>query len=91
MYILDTAHRRPVKAVFVKGISVDTYRRDMLIRDVLTSHQGAAAVFERHNLGCPSCLAAEMETLSSVATMHDISVDVLIDDLNAMARQTEET
>lgn len=55
------------------------------------SHQGAAAVFERHSLGCPSCLAAELETLASVATMHDISVDVLLDDLNALHRMSEET
>jgi hybrid cluster-associated redox disulfide protein len=69
---------------------VDRYTRDMLIRDVLTSNRGAAAVFERHGLGCASCLAAEMETLSSVATMHDISEDVLIDDLNALLTEGEE-
>jgi hybrid cluster-associated redox disulfide protein len=69
---------------------VEVYTCDMLIRDVLTSHEGAAAVFERHSLGCPTCLAAEMETLSSVATMHDIQVDVLLDDLNALVRETEE-
>ena len=35
-------------------------------------------------------MGAEMETLASVATMHDISVDVLIDDLNALpARELE--
>jgi hybrid cluster-associated redox disulfide protein len=63
----------------------------MLIKDVLTSHDGAPSVFERHDLGCPMCLAAELETLSSVATMHDISVDALIDDLNALpARDGEE-
>jgi len=70
---------------------VQTYTSDMIIRDVLTSHEGAAAVFERHSLGCPTCLAAEMETLSSVATMHDIPVDVLLDDLNALVCDTEET
>ena len=50
----------------------------------------AAAVFERHGLGCASCLAAEMETLSSVATMHDISEDGLIEDLNALLSEDEE-
>lgn len=70
---------------------MQTYTSDMIIRDVLTSHEGAAAVFERHSLGCPTCLAAEMETLSSVATMHDIPVDVLLDDLNALVCDTEET
>jgi hybrid cluster-associated redox disulfide protein len=63
---------------------VQTYSSDMLIRDVLTSQDGAAAVFERHGLACGQCLGAEMETLASVATMHDISVDVLLDDLNRL-------
>jgi len=60
------------------------YTRDTLIRDVLNSAEGSAAVFERYGLGCPMCLAADMETLASVATMHDIPVDGLIADLNAL-------
>jgi len=60
------------------------YTRDTLIRDVLNSAAGSPAVFERYGLGCPMCLAADMETLSSVATMHDIPVDGLIADLNAL-------
>jgi hybrid cluster-associated redox disulfide protein len=63
---------------------VDGYTRDMLIKDVLTSHPGVARVFERHGLGCAACMAAEMETLASVAVMHDISVEVLIVDLDAL-------
>jgi hybrid cluster-associated redox disulfide protein len=70
--------------------TVDSYTRDMLIRDVLTSHEGAAKVFDRHGLACAMCMGAEMETLASVATMHEISVDVLLDDLNALpARELE--
>jgi hybrid cluster-associated redox disulfide protein len=57
---------------------------DTLIRDVLTAHPEAASVFTKHDLGCPSCLAADMETLSAVASMHDITVDVLLRDLNAL-------
>jgi len=60
------------------------YTRDWLIRDVLTSHDGTVAVFERYGLGCAVCLGADMETLASVATMHDIIVDELIRDLNAL-------
>jgi len=59
------------------------YTRDTLIRDVLTSHEGAVAVFERYGLGCAVCLGADMETLASVATMHDIRLSDLLDDLNA--------
>jgi len=67
-----------------RGRSMAAYTRDTLIRDVLNSLEGSAAVFERYSLGCPMCLAADMETLASVATMHDIPVDGLIADLNAL-------
>jgi hybrid cluster-associated redox disulfide protein len=60
---------------------------DMLIRDVLTAHPEAARVFEQHGLGCPSCLAADMETLSSVASMHDITLDALVADLDKLVAE----
>jgi hybrid cluster-associated redox disulfide protein len=63
---------------------VQAYRHDMLIRDALLSHEGAAAVFESHGLGCGQCLASSMETLDAVASMHDIPVGVLIADLSAL-------
>ena len=63
---------------------MERYTPEMLIRDVLTSDPRAASVFEQHGLGCPMCMAAEMDTLASVATMHDIAVDVLLDDLNSL-------
>jgi hybrid cluster-associated redox disulfide protein len=57
----------------------------MLISDVLASCPGAAGVFERHGLGCAACLAASMESLSAVATVHDVAIDALIADLNRLA------
>jgi hybrid cluster-associated redox disulfide protein len=64
---------------------VAAYTSDMLIRDVLLSDQAVPGIFERHGLGCGSCLAAEMETLAAVAAMHEIPVDVLLADLNALS------
>lgn len=64
------------------------YTADMLIRDVLVSHPGAVAVFERYRLGCASCLAAGMETLGSVAGMHGVSVTDLIADLDRLENTT---
>lgn len=61
------------------------YTRDMVISDVLTSHQGVCEVFERHGLACAHCIGAEMETLAAVAAMHEIDVDVLLADLNELA------
>jgi len=60
------------------------YTQDTLIRDVLTSHAEAASVFEHHGLACAVCMGADMESLSSVATMHDIPLDTLLADLNAL-------
>ncbi len=66
------------------------YNPEMLIQDVLTSHPQAASVFARHGLACPSCLAADIETLQAVASMHDVSVDTLIAELDALPALPEE-
>ena len=58
--------------------------RDTMIRDVLVSHPDAADVFDRHGLACASCLASGMDTVSAVASMHDVSVDALLAELNAL-------
>jgi len=63
---------------------------DTLIRDVLTSHPEAAAVFERHGLACAACLGADLESLSAVATMHEIHLDQLLHDLDALDRSDSE-
>ncbi|MBA4370596.1 MAG: disulfide oxidoreductase [Coriobacteriaceae bacterium] len=56
----------------------------MLIKDVLYGHPEAVRVFERFGLGCSTCLGAEMETLSSVASMHGVDVAVLISALEGL-------
>lgn len=63
---------------------MDRFTPDTPIRDVLTQHPEALAVFDSHGLGCSSCIAADMETLASVATMHDVPLEVLLADLNAL-------
>lgn len=55
---------------------------DTLIKDVIAVFPGAATVFERHGLGCAHCLAASMESVSDAASVHDISLVVLLSDLN---------
>jgi hybrid cluster-associated redox disulfide protein len=58
---------------------------DMLISDVLAACPGAVDVFERHGLGCAACIAAGMESLSAVASVHDVSLEDLIADLERHA------
>jgi hybrid cluster-associated redox disulfide protein len=65
------------------------YHADMLIQDVLTSHPGASAVFERHGLACGACLGADIETLKAVAQMHGVSVQELIAELDELPEQRE--
>ena len=62
------------------------FTADMLIRDVLLAHPGAAAVFEAHGLPCASCMASEMESVSVVASAHGSSVEQLLAELNALDR-----
>lgn len=63
---------------------MERFSEDMLVRDVLTAHPEATAVLERLGLGCGSCLAADMDTLRSVASMHDIDLGDLLARLNAL-------
>ena len=60
------------------------FTSDMLIRDVLVARPDTVDVFERHGLACASCLASGMETVSAVATMHDVSVKELLRELNEL-------
>lgn len=62
---------------------------DMYISDVLAECPGAVLVFERHGLACAACLAASMEPLSAVASVHDVPIEALIDDLNSHAQSDD--
>jgi hybrid cluster-associated redox disulfide protein len=62
--------------------------RDSMIRDVLVAYPQAADVFDRHGLACASCLASGMESVSAVAAMHDVSVEVLLAELNELPVST---
>jgi hybrid cluster-associated redox disulfide protein len=68
-----------------EGPALARLHSDMLISEVLSSCPGAAAVFERHGLACASCLASSMESLSAVASVHDVSLELLLADLEELA------
>jgi len=63
--------------------------RDTMIREVLVSYPAASDVFHRHGLACASCMASGMETVSAVATMHDVSVEALLAELNQLSDSPE--
>ena len=62
---------------------------DSLVSDILSRFPESVTIFERHGLGCPTCLAAGMDTLNSVASMHDVSLDRLIADLESLSSDDE--
>ena len=61
---------------------MNEFTPDTLIREVLVAHPEAADVFDRHGLACASCLSSGMESVSAVASMHDVSVSALLAELN---------
>ena len=66
------------------------FTSDMLIRDVLNDSPQSAAVFERHGLACASCMGSQLETVSAVASMHEVDLSLLLGELNAMPTGTAE-
>lgn len=60
--------------------------QEMLISEILAAHPEAAVVFERHGLPCGACVAARMESLSAVAVVHDVDLECIMSELNAVTR-----
>lgn len=60
------------------------FTSDMLIRDVLNDSPQSAVVFERHGLACASCMGSQLETVSAVASMHEVDLTLLLSELNAV-------
>lgn len=60
------------------------FTSDMLIRDVLNHSPDTAEVFERHGLACASCIGSQLDTVSAVASMHEVDVVALLVELNAL-------
>lgn len=54
------------------------------IIDALRSHPGARDVFMKHGMGCIGCMGSTSETIENGAKMHEIDVDALIEELNAL-------
>lgn len=66
------------------------FTSDMLIREVLNGSPNSASVFERHGLACASCMGSQLETVSAVASMHEVDLTLLLSELNALPSGTAE-
>lgn len=56
--------------------------KDTRIIDVLQQSPKAAEIFEELGMGCIGCMGITMETIENGAKMHQISLEVLLKELN---------
>lgn len=60
------------------------FRKEMSIMEALQVHPKARDIFKKHGMACLSCMGAMQETIQAGAEMHDIKIDILINELNAL-------
>lgn len=53
------------------------------VRDILNGHPDAVEILERYGLECAGCIGSEYETVRDVCLVHDISLDLLLSELNS--------
>ena len=61
--------------------------KEMPISDVVRKHPETIEVFLKHGLHCIGCAVAAFESIAEGAAVHGIDIDVLVDDLNAVASE----
>jgi hybrid cluster-associated redox disulfide protein len=63
--------------------SIPKITKDTPISEVVRICPKAGEIFEKYNMGCLACMAASAETLEEGALMHNVDVNVLVEELNA--------
>jgi hybrid cluster-associated redox disulfide protein len=61
--------------------------RKTSIIELLRSHPMARDIFARHGMGCIGCMGAATETIENGAKMHDIDIEALLKELNALCSE----
>ncbi len=56
------------------------------IMEVLRSHPQARTVLARRGMACIGCMGSATETVENAAKMHEIDVEELLKELNALYR-----
>jgi hybrid cluster-associated redox disulfide protein len=57
--------------------------KDTTITEAIRLCHSASEIFNNHGMGCFACMAASSETIEEGAQMHDIDVQMVVDELNA--------
>ncbi|MDF2930328.1 MAG: hypothetical protein K0Q75_2566 [Anaerospora sp.] len=68
---------------YVEGAN-NLIKKDTPIMEILRLTPQAREIFARHGMGCIGCLASTTETLENGAKMHNIDVEALLCELNAV-------
>lgn len=55
--------------------------KDSIIADVLRECPECIEVFDRHSMPCMTCAGASTGTVSEGAMLHDVDVDVIVEEL----------
>lgn len=63
------------------------FTKDSKIIDVLRQHPETAEVFERFGMGCIGCMGMISETIENGAKMHQISIEMLLNELNIIKKK----
>ena len=58
--------------------------KEMIVTDVLNLHEDAGMILMRAGLGCAGCPSAGFKNLAQAGAAHNIDVDKVIDEINAL-------
>ena len=65
------------------------FTKDTPIIDALRFNSQARQIFSAHGMGCIGCMGSLTETIENGAKMHDIDLEALLKELNAMEQQKD--
>jgi len=58
--------------------------KDMTFAQVMRMHPDVVKVLAKYKLGCVGCMGAQNESLEQGCNAHDLEVDAVVADLNAL-------
>ena len=60
--------------------------KDTLIADIVRIYPASLEVFEKHNMGCTSCMGLQSESLEKGCLMHGLNVDDIIKEFKKLTK-----
>lgn len=58
--------------------------KEMPLIEALRFHPQTREIFAKHGMSCIGCLGSSIETIENAAKMHDIDVELLLQELNSL-------